>query len=73
MSKFIRVHDDETNTPVMVNLRHVLCFYAALGKTCIETDMAGHEPIWVNESYEEVERMIGSAQGGIPMERTEQY
>lgn len=63
MSK-IRVHDDETNSPVMVNLRHVLCFYEALGKTCIETDMADHEPVWANESYEEVERMVGSAQEG---------
>ena len=69
MIKFIEVHDKD-GFPVLVNLRHVLCVYGQDNVSCMETDV---EVIQLTESYEEVKRMIGSAQGGIPMERSEQY
>lgn len=69
MVKFIEVHDKDGG-PLLVNLRHVLSVYEQKNASCMEMDV---EVIQLTESYEEVKRMIGSAQGGIPMERTEQY
>lgn len=69
MNKFIEVHDKDGG-PLLVNLRHVLSVYGQGNASCMETET---EVIPLTESYEQVKRMIGSAQGGIPMERTEQY
>lgn len=70
MNKFIEVHDKDGGFPMLVNLRHVLSVYERGNASCMETET---EVIPLAESYEEVKRMIGSAQGGIPMERSEQY
>ena len=69
MVKFIEVHE-ESGSPVLVNLHHVLSVYRYGNASRIEMET---EVIPLAESYDEVKRMIGSAQGGIPMERTEQY
>ena len=73
MVKFIEVHDHRKE-PMLIGLSHAVLIYPDdYGKAVVETDVEGNDPFELWESYEEVKRMIGSAQGGIPMERSEQY
>ena len=71
MVRFIEVHD-ECGQPFMLNLHHVLALYPRSDKNTCTAETAT-DMVFLQESYEEIRRMVGSAQGGIPMERSEQY
>ena len=71
MIKFIEVHD-EYGQPFMLNLHHILALYPRSDKNACTAETTT-DMVFLQESYEEIRRMVGSAQGGIPMEGSRQY
>lgn len=68
MAKFVELHYD--GDPMLINLDKVdAVMISANGATLLWNG----EPQDVQESYEEVKKIIGSAQGGIPMEPGRMY
>lgn len=70
MAKFIEVH--QSSQPLLVNIDMVrdVCFEE--GKTMIDFD-GDDSWITVDECYDQLRLMIGSAQGGIPMDQSKAY
>lgn len=70
MAKFIEVHQD--GLPLLVNIDRVRDVCLEEDKTTIDFD--GDDGwITVDECYDQLRLMIGSAQGGIPMEQSKAY
>ena len=68
MAKFVELHYD--GDLMLINLDKVdAVMVSANGATLLYNG----EPQDVQESYEEVKKIIGSAQGGIPMESGRMY
>lgn len=68
MAKFVELHYD--GDPMLINLDKV---DAVMISTNGATLLYNGEPQEVEESYEKVKEIIGSAQGGIPMEQGRMY
>lgn len=70
MAKFIEAHHN--CRPFLVNIDKVRAVYPDNGRTLIDfNENAGC--IEVDETYEHMRLMIGSAQGGIPMDKSKSY
>lgn len=70
MAKFIEVH--QSSQPLLVNIDMVRDVCLEEGETTIDFD--GDDGwITVDETYEQMRLMIGSAQGGIPMDQSKAY
>lgn len=70
MAKFIEVH--QSSQPLLVNIDMVRDVCIEEGETTIDFD-GDDRWIVVDETYEQMRLMIGSAQGGIPMDQSTAY
>lgn len=68
MAKFIEVHQD--GLPLLVNIDRMRKVELDGKRAMIVFD---NDWFSVDESYDQLRLMIGSAQGGIPMEQSKAY
>lgn len=70
MAKFIEVHHN--GRYLLVNIDEVRAVRPNNGRTLIDFS-TDDSCIEVDETYEHMRLMIGSAQGGIPMDKSKSY
>lgn len=70
MAKFVEIHIYEG--PILINLDKVLLLEKSKSSNGTKIHMRGAD-LYASESYDEMKRLIGAAQGGIPMEPGRMY
>lgn len=68
--KFIELHT--SGKAFMVNLEQVLRVSPENPGSVAITDVRGFT-VWPDESYDQIRKLIATAQGGIPMQPSEMY